>query len=78
MLMILFLMKGAYRIYCKELYQSLYGFNPILRPFVKEISELESISRMKLQTNFSIQDCLTIVVADTGSSSSFRILKSFS
>ena len=41
-----------------------YGFDPISRPFVKEIHELESISGMKLETNFSIRGCLTMVVAD--------------
>ena len=56
----IFLLASAYSVDIKK-----YGFEPILRPFVKEMSELESVHGMKLHTGFSVRGCLAMVVADT-------------
>lgn len=56
----IFLLGAAYSADIKK-----YGFNPILRPFVQEILELESENGMKLDTNFTVRGSLTMIVADT-------------
>ena len=42
-----------------------YGFDPILRPFIEEIAELESVNGMKLQPNCSVHGTLSMIVADS-------------
>jgi len=42
-----------------------YGFDAVLQPFLREISELESSNGMQFETNFCVKGSLTMVIADT-------------